>query len=239
MSKTKHIEGIGEVLFVKSKRAKNLRISIKPFEGVKVTMPYYMTYKSSTKFLKLKKEWVVRNLKEIQTKEVTRTVFDEKSVFKTNLHTLHISRVEGEKMKSTIKSGFIIIYIPNEVEINDAEIQKFIRKSIEESWRIEAKQYLLKRTNELATKHGFKYNKISIRNTVSRWGSCSFKNNISYSLHLMRLPKQLQDYVILHELTHTIEKNHQPPFWNLLNRVTNGEAKLLDKEVKKYSTRIY
>ena len=66
-----------------------------------------------------------------------------------------------------------------------------------------------------------------------------YHNNISYSLHLMRLPKELQDYVILHELSHTREKNHQPPFWNLLDSVTGRKAKLLDKQVKQYTTRIY
>ena len=64
-------------------------------------------------------------------------------------------------------------------------------------------------------------------------------NNINFSLHLMRLPQELQDYVILHELAHTKEKNHQPPFWKLLDTVTEGKAKILDKQVKKYSTRIY
>ena len=239
MSKIENIDGIGEVTFVKSKRAKNLRISIKPFYGVKVTMPYYMSYKASRKFLNLKKEWVVKNLNEIKSKEVGRTVFDESIGFTTNLHTLKIVRVEGKGVKSRLEKGLITIKIPIEFDIYSDEIQKFIRKSIEESWRIEAKATLPKRTQDLADEHGFIYNKVSIRNTVTRWGSCSYHNNINFSLHLLRLPIELQDYVILHELAHTKEKNHQAPFWKLLDSVTDGNAKILDKQVKKYSTRIY
>jgi predicted metal-dependent hydrolase len=239
MSKIENIDGIGKVTFVKSKRSKNLRISIKPFHGVKVTMPYYMSYKASRRFLNLKKEWIVKNLSEIKSKEVGRTVFDENTGFKTNLHALKIIREGGKELKTRLGNGLIIIKIPIEFDIYSEEIQKFIRKSIEESWRVEAKETLPQRTQELAAKHGFAYNKLSIRNTVTRWGSCSYQNNISFSLHLLRLPIELQDYVILHELAHTKEKNHQAPFWKLLDSVMEGKAKILDKQVKKYSTRIY
>lgn len=239
MSKIENIEGIGEVNFVKSKRAKNLRISIKPFHGIKVTMPFYMSYKSARRFLNLKKSWVEKNLNEIKSKEIGRTVFDENTIFRTKLHSLRILREGGREVKSRLANEFITIKAPLELDIYSDEIQKFIRKCIEESWRIEAKATLPKRTQELAAKYGFVHNKVSVRNTVTRWGSCSYQNNISFSLHLMRLPIELQDYVILHELAHTKEKNHQPPFWKLLDSVTNGNAKLLDKEVKKYSTRIY
>ena len=239
MSKIENIDGIGKVTFVKSKRSKNLRISIKPFHGVKVTMPYYMSYKASRRFLNLKKEWIVKNLSEIKSKEVGRTVFDENTEFKTNLHALKIIREGGEKLKTKLINGLIIIKIPIEFDVYSEETQKFIRKSIEESWRVEAKETLPQRTQELAAKHGFAYNKVSIRNTVTRWGSCSYQNNISFSLHLLRLPIELQDYVILHELAHTKEKNHQAPFWKLLDSVMEGKSKTLDKQVKKYSTRIY
>lgn len=239
MSKIEEIGEIGKVNFVKSKRAKNLRISIKPFHGVKVTMPYYMSYKAARRFLDLKKNWVIKNLNEIKSKEVGKTFFNENTDFKTNLHTLKILREGEESLKSRLANDFITIKIPLKFKIESDEIQKFIRKSIEESWRIEAKATLLQRTQELADKYGFSFNKVTIRNTISRWGSCSYQNNINYSLHLMRLPKELQDYVILHELSHTKEKNHQPPFWKLLDSVTNGNAKRLDRDVKKYSTRIY
>ena len=78
-----------------------------------------------------------------------------------------------------------------------------------------------------------------IKNVVSKWGSCSYKNDIVFSLHMMRLPAHLIKYIVLHELCHTIEKNHQTPFWNLMNTVTNNKAKLLDQELKQYSTKIY
>ena len=97
-----------------------------------------------------------------------------------------------------------------------------------------AKEFLEGRIKELADKFGFVYNKITIRNQKTRWGSCSGKNNINLNMQLMNIPNHLIDYVLLHELVHTIVKNHSPLFWITLDRYV-GNAKAIDKELKKYS----
>ena len=79
---------------------------------------------------------------------------------------------------------------------------------------------------------------MAIKNTKTRWGSCSFKNNINLSLHLMRLREELIDYVILHELVHTKVKNHSIEFWTTLD-IHCPNSKNLDRELKKYSLRIF
>jgi predicted metal-dependent hydrolase len=95
------------------------------------------------------------------------------------------------------------------------------------------KSYLSTRLEELSIKHGFKYNKVTIKNQKTRWGSCSGYNNISLNLNLITLPSNLIDYVILHELVHTLIKNHSPLFWSSLDKYV-GNAKSLNKELKKY-----
>ena len=84
--------------------------------------------------------------------------------------------------------------------------------------RNDAKLYLLNRLDELARTHGFTYNNATIRNQKTRWGSCSGKNNISLNMQLMNLPKQLIDYVILHELCHLKIKGHSYKFWQMVKR---------------------
>ena len=232
------IDGVNEIKLLKSKRAKKLRITIKPGGSVIVTVPHLLSFRNAKKFVIEKQDWIRKHVVEL-SKKSNQTVFNEHTDFETNLHKLLIKRTTEKKIKGRITATHIEVYIPKSMDIYSAEIQSFIRKSIEESWRIEAKQILPILTKTMAEKHGLTYQKVSVRNSVSRWGSCSFHNSINYSLHLMRLPIELQEYVILHELAHTKEKNHQPPFWNLLNTLTDGKARLLDKQLKNYSTRVY
>jgi predicted metal-dependent hydrolase len=96
-----------------------------------------------------------------------------------------------------------------------------------------AKKYLTKRLNYLAGKYGFTYNRIFIRNQRTRWGSCSSKDNISLNMKLIRLPLELQDYVILHELVHTKHKNHSKKFWHALDKLV-GDSKQLRKQMRRY-----
>lgn len=62
------------------------------------------------------------------------------------------------------------------------------------------------------------YGKITIRNQVSRWGSCSAKGNLNFNCLLMLCPIEVLDYVIIHELCHIKEMNHSKRFWSLIER---------------------
>lgn len=91
---------------------------------------------------------------------------------------------------------------------------------------------LPKRLEELALKYGFKYGKVFIKNQKTVWGSCSFKNNINLNLNLVALGDEYIDYVLLHELTHTVHKNHQKAFYELLVK-NMPNALEIQKKLKK------
>lgn len=233
------IEEIGEVVFVKSKRAKFARITIKPGGVVRVTVPSLMPVNYAKKFVEEKKSWILKHIEQQNEKIGPKKEFDENSEFKTQTRKLEIYRVDSAKLQSKVSSSRIQILVPKFIDIYKEEVQDFIRNTIIEAWRKEAKELLPIRTKELANIHGLDFVSVTIRNTTSRWGSCSFHNKINLSLHLMKLPVHLQDYVILHELAHTIHKHHQPTFWYFLDTLTNGKAKLLDKELKQFSTKSF
>ena len=88
-----------------------------------------------------------------------------------------------------------------------------------EGLRREAKRSLPPRLEALARQYGFTYNKVFIKHNRSNWGSCSTRGNINLNLNLVRLPLLLQDYVLLHELTHLREMNHGPRFHAALEEV--------------------
>ncbi len=98
----------------------------------------------------------------------------------------------------------------------------------------QARGVLIGRLEQMARIHHLPYGKVSIKNQKTKWGSCSSKNSINLNINLVRLPDQLRDYVILHELVHTRFKNHGKEFWAELNKVIGGGAKELARKLRKY-----
>ncbi len=114
----------------------------------------------------------------------------------------------------------------------ELEHKSILENSVEIN-RTEAKLKLANRLNEFADKYNLTYNRVTFRSQKTRWGSCSQNNNISLNVKLIRLPDELIDYVILHELVHTRIKNHSKKFWDELNLYI-GDAKKMDKRLKEY-----
>lgn len=88
-----------------------------------------------------------------------------------------------------------------------------------EKLRRQAKSELPPRLAELASRYGFVYNRVAIKHNSSNWGSCSSKSNINLNLNIVRLPKILQDYILLHELCHLRHHDHGHAFHLLLEHV--------------------
>ena len=106
-----------------------------------------------------------------------------------------------------------------------------------EELRRAAKADLPGRIARLSEATGLKYEKLSIRASRTKWGSCSGRNHISLSLFLMTLPEHLRDYVIVHELCHTVHHNHSPRFHALVDRLVGGHEKALNKELRAFTIR--
>lgn len=64
---------------------------------------------------------------------------------------------------------------------------------------------------------GVKYNVIKILDLKYRWGSCTPKDNINFNWRLIKAPIHVIDYIVVHELTHLLEANHTPEFWNIVS----------------------
>lgn len=112
----------------------------------------------------------------------------------------------------------------------------------EEKARIEelrraAKADLPARIERLSQQTGLHYERVTVRAARTKWGSCSGKGRISLSLFLMTLPEHLRDFVILHELCHTVHHDHSPRFHALLDRLVGGREKALVRELRTFSIR--
>lgn len=97
----------------------------------------------------------------------------------------------------------------------------------------ELKNDLRKRLDYYSVKMGVEYGRVSIRNQKTRWGSCSGKGNLNFNIRAMALTEKTRDYLVVHELTHLIEMNHSPAFWNTVSMFYPGYREA-EKELKAY-----
>lgn len=230
-TKVIHINSIGEVIFNRRKGSSRISLRVKPDGTIRVSYPWYATQKEVLSFVLGSKDWIDKQKKKQENQQVR---FKPGETFETKLHQIKIVSVEKGPLRAVRKNSDVVVTIPDDKDASDESVQLFIRKVIIEICRKEAKMYLPSRVQQLAQVHGLNFEKVFIKNLKSKWGSCSSNGNINLNLHLMLLPDHLIDYIILHELAHTVELNHSPAFWTLLDNFTQGMARKLDKEMKSY-----
>lgn len=234
------VNGIGQVKLVKNKRSKQIRITVKPSGEVRVSIPWHMTYESGINFLLSRKDWILETLAHYQNHPPKQNSFQPGVLFQTRNRTyeLAVSIRTDNRLIISFPEKRCVLELPANKSPEKPELQGTITKVLTEQLRMEAKQYLPKRTRELAEQLNFRYNRVFIKNNKSNWGSCSNLGNINLNLHLMRLPDSFIDFVIVHELLHTIIPNHGPEFKAAMQRFF-PQSKAIEKELKKYHPRFF
>ncbi|WP_254767567.1 M48 family metallopeptidase [Salinilacihabitans rarus] len=91
-----------------------------------------------------------------------------------------------------------------------------IKRVLETLYRRNARQRFERRANHFADEMDVEYDCIEIRNQRTRWGSCSTNGTLGLNWRLMMAPPEIIDYIIIHELAHLREANHDPEFWSLV-----------------------
>lgn len=163
-------------------------------------------------------------------------LFTLENVFTTYSFTVKIVEQESATFSLVFRDKILFIICPSGTDYNDSTIQSRIRNAVVQVMRNEAKRLFPNWIRNLAQKNNFDVASIKINSSQSRWGSCSTMKNINLSLYCMLLPQHLIELIMLHELCHTVEMNHSPRFWALLDKITNGRSKELTTELKKYKT---
>lgn len=139
-------------------------------------------------------------------------------------------------VRAEMDEAGVVCYYQSEDVLADKDIQAWITKTLEAFARKRVRERLVPRLLEMAVERGLSISAVRVSSAKGRWGSCSSKGSINLSLYLVLLPRHLQDYVLQHELTHLIEMNHSPRFWARLDKVCEGKAKALRKEMRQYNT---
>lgn len=221
---------LGRVCIVRNVRARRVIARRKP-DHVQLTVPKGLSMKQILEVF----EQLKPKLKELRANPVR--VFNPDTVLDTLSFSLKIETRNVRNFYADLKNGLLNIICPDITDFEKPNVQDTLRNTIERFMRNEAKRLFPLKLEGLAKAHDFSYTNLTINKSRTRWGSCSSKRSINLSYFCLLLPEYLIDFVMLHELCHTIEMNHGKDFWRLLNAVTNNRAEELTKELKGYSTR--
>ncbi len=133
------------------------------------------------------------------------------------------------------KARWIIKKIEYFKKLNPIESPKISRLHYEEHHK-KSLEFTKERVIYWNQFYGFDYQKVSVKNQKTRWGSCSKKGNLSFNYRIAFLPIALADYIIVHELCHLKAFNHSQNFWTLVMQTT-PQHKEIRKKLKQMSLR--
>jgi predicted metal-dependent hydrolase len=173
-------------------------------EGFTLTMPKRQSLTSAKAFLETSKVWMQNTLAHRGRKDVER---------KTDMILLRGQQVQickTEKLRGLVQ---------HDVEANTLHVpggEAHWQRRLIDWLKQEAEKDLRQASADYATKMETRFNKLTVRDQKSRWGSCSADATLSYSWRLILAPPFVLDYVAAHEVAHLQEMNHGPRFWRLV-----------------------
>lgn len=221
---------LGEIRLVENVRARKIIVRRKD-NYLQLTHPSSVSLSYIEKAIEEMKPRLLK-LAERKVERFQFTPFTEFSTFSFHLKLVESPATDNYYLK--LKDGILSISCPAHTDYESPAVQEAIRGLIEKALRYEANRLFPQKLKSLAQKHGFTVNDVKINKSRTRWGSCTSKKSINLSYYCMLLPEYLVDFVMLHELCHTVEMNHGERFWLLLDKVSGGKAKQFTKELKQF-----
>ncbi|MDF2840148.1 MAG: hypothetical protein K0Q99_920 [Clostridia bacterium] len=118
----------------------------------------------------------------------------------------------GKSAQIIFREDKFNIYLNN--KLSGGKLQSEALQQLKQ-WMVEkAEEEIKQRAKEFGMIIGVHYNHIRIKDTKTRWGSCSSKGNLNFNFRILMAPKEVMDYIIVHELCHLKQMNHSKAFWN-------------------------
>ena len=192
---------------IRSKR-KTLSLTINENAELIIRAPKRLSIEKIQDFINEKENWINRKkrLIENQIKDVTSN--HNKLLYLGNFFPINVEQNASKELFFTGEE-----FIANSIEPDSLSL------SIKKWYKNKFKEIALSRVAYFANKHNLMVNQVRIKNQKTMWGSCSSKNNINLNYLLLMAPMGVIDYVIVHELVHTIHRNHSTDFWDSVESI--------------------
>ncbi len=203
----------------RNKRLKHPRIQVTTGDGIIVSLPSGYPIKSATVLLNEYSDWIIHRLRKLENKP---RAFPPRSFtsgapfpYLGELHTLTVQPSPDNLGHVALRDGELQVALAPDV-IN-SEI--YVRALLQLWYRDRARAEIVPRVHRYANEMGVVFNRISIKDQRTVWGSCSRKKNLNFNYRLVMAPEAVLEYIIVHELSHLKEPNHSPRFWETVEGV--------------------
>jgi len=186
---------------------RSISIQISPKKWLIVRAPFSIPEDIIHAFVDKKSDWINKHIHQ----QMRQDIWSEQNLY--YLGKPHRYTYDASQKEPILHTDGVFIFSQN---------TKCARKEWEEikKWYgAQAKLHIRDRVHFFAKQYNFKYQNIKITSALTRWGSCSGNNNLNFPWRLLMVPTEVIDYVIVHELAHTVHKNHSPRFWWLVESI--------------------
>lgn len=187
---------------------KTLSISIDPFGRLIVRAPKRCGEERIFAFIQEKERWILRK-KEEMTGAGIELPSEDLHGYSLLLLGEKYTLLLTDEARISLDTSAKRLYLP----------RKNAKERLVKWCKDNAKRILTATSEKYAAKMGVTYKKITVTSARSRWGCCTSDNRIRYSYRLIFAPKDVLEYVVVHELSHVLQKNHSPAFWREVQKL--------------------
>lgn len=196
------------IRIIRSKNRRTVSLQILPDASIVVSVPDSFPDTKIKKLIQEREEWINKHLQIIHAR---------KSILNASLEKEYFYLGKGYQLEMRTNQKEV-------VELTDkfyvASKNKNLIKNFMESWyKVQARKIIGERVKLYATHAKLDYVSVGITSAETRWGSCSFDKKLNFNWKLIMAPLPVIDYVIAHELAHTVELNHSNYFWKTVGKI--------------------
>lgn len=199
------------LLVSRNPRARRISISMDGGGAVRLVLPRRTPLRQGLDFAEDKAGWILGHLDALPE----RVPFAAGAVLPL-LGEEHVIRHDPDARRGVWRAEGTI-WVSGQPEHLSRRVHDFLK--------VEARREMSERARQKAAIVGRLVKRLSLRDTTSRWGSCSADGNLSFTWRLILAPEAVLDYVVAHEVAHLKHMNHGPRFWALVDRLTGDVAR--------------
>lgn len=188
----------------RSARARRISLRVSRLDGkVTLTLPTRVPETEALKFARSKHDWLRKNLAN-RPEDVTIAIGSDVP-FQGEMLTVYAGQGRSVRLDG---DGF---HVPGDPARASTRLQAFLKE--------EARRRLVAASDRYSAALGRPYSKFTLRDTRSRWGSCTSEGGLMYSWRLVMAPEEVLNYVAAHEVAHLAQMNHSPKFWAIVEQL--------------------